>query len=153
VILIGDLISLPIEDYDAILGMDWLSWHYARVDCERKLVHFYKPGEDIFEFRGKKVKEVNCLILGVKARKLLSKSCTEFLAYLLNKSTKPEKIEEVPVVNEYLDVFPTELTQVPPDREMTFAVDLIPTAEPVSWTPYQMARVELKELKDQLQEL
>jgi hypothetical protein len=71
----------------------------------------------------------------------------------LNKPTEPEKIEEVPVVNEYLDVFPTELTQVPPDREVEFAIDLVPTAELISQTPHRMALTELKELKEQLQEL
>jgi hypothetical protein len=55
--LIGDLIRLPTEDYNVILGMDWLSRHYTWVDCRRKLVHFCRPGEDILEFRGEKVKE------------------------------------------------------------------------------------------------
>jgi hypothetical protein len=56
-------------------------------------------------------------------------------------------------VNEYMDVFPTELTEVPPDRVVVFAIDLVPTAESVSRTPYRMAPFELKELKEQLQEL
>jgi hypothetical protein len=40
VISIMDLICLSMEDYDAILGMYWLSRDYAWVDCKRKLVHF-----------------------------------------------------------------------------------------------------------------
>jgi hypothetical protein len=59
----------------------------------------------------------------------------------------------VPIVNEYLDVFPTELTQVPLKREVKFVIDLVPAAEPISRTPYQMAPAELKELKEQLQEV
>jgi hypothetical protein len=75
------------------------------------------------------------------------------LAYLLNKPSEPRKIKEVPVVSEYLDVFPAELTEVPPDREVEFAIDLMPMAEPVSRTLYRMASAELAELKEQLQEL
>jgi hypothetical protein len=71
----------------------------------------------------------------------------------LNKPSEPGRIEEVPVVNEYLDVFPTELVQVPLDREVEFIIDLVPTAKPVSQTPYKMAPAELKELMEQLYEL
>jgi hypothetical protein len=103
---------------------------------------------DILLFRGEKLEEGNCLISGMRARKLLYKSCTGYLAYLLNKPSEPEKIEEVPVVSEYLDVFPTELTKIPPDSEVKFAINLMPTAEPVSRTLYRMAPAELKELKE-----
>jgi hypothetical protein len=89
----------------------------------------------------------------VRLRKLLYKSCIRHPAYLLNKPLKPRKLEEVPVVNEYLDVFPTELTQVPPEREVEFVIDLVPIAEPNSRTPYRMVPEKLKEVKDQLQEL
>jgi hypothetical protein len=116
-------------------------------------VHFYRLGEDILEFKGERVREGSCLISRVRARKLLYKNYTGYLAYLLNKPSQPGRIEKVSVVNEYLDVFPTESTQVPPDREVEFAIDIVPTAKPISQTPYRMAPTELKELKEQLQEL
>jgi hypothetical protein len=50
-------------------------------------------------------------------------------------------------------VFPTELTQLPPDGDVTFAINVYPTTEPVSRTSYRMAPAEIKELKDQLQEM
>ncbi|GKA85740.1 putative reverse transcriptase domain-containing protein [Tanacetum coccineum] len=43
--------------------------------------------------------------------------------------------------------------RLPPEREVEFTIDLIPGAQPISKAPYRMAPVELKELKDQLQEL
>jgi hypothetical protein len=104
-------------------------------------------------FKREKVKKESCLISGVRAWKLLYKSCTGYLAYLSNKPSELEKIEEVPMVNEYVDVFPTELTEVPSDREIKFAIYLVPMAEPVSRTLYRIALAELKELKEQLQEL
>nr|GEW13519.1 hypothetical protein [Tanacetum cinerariifolium] len=54
---------------------------------------------------------------------------------------------------EFPDVFPDELPGIPPVREVEFNIELIPGAEPISKAPYRMAPVELKELKDQLQEL
>nr|GFC40523.1 putative nucleotidyltransferase, ribonuclease H [Tanacetum cinerariifolium] len=54
---------------------------------------------------------------------------------------------------EFPDVFPDELPGIPPVREVEFNIELIPGAEPISKALYRMAPVELKELKDQLQEL
>ncbi|GJT04956.1 hypothetical protein Tco_0839418 [Tanacetum coccineum] len=51
------------------------------------------------------------------------------------------------------DVFPDELPGLPPAREIEFGIELIPSAEPISKAPYRMAPVELKELKEQLQEM
>jgi hypothetical protein len=130
---------LPIENYNTILGMDWLSRHYTRVNCKRKIVHFCRSGNDILEFKEEKVREENCLILGVRACKLLYKDCEGYLAYLLNKLSVPGKLEEMLVVNEYPDIFPEELTQVLPDREIEFCIDLVPAAEPVSQAPYNGA--------------
>ena len=57
------------------------------------------------------------------------------------------------MVQEFLDVFPSDLPGVPPDRDIDFAIDLEPGTKPISIPPYRMAPAELKELKDQLQDL
>jgi hypothetical protein len=62
-------------------------------------------------------------------------------------------LEEVPVVNEYPDVFPEELPDMPPDRDIEFVIDLIPGTSPIAKRPYRMAASELMELKKQLEEL
>ena len=61
--------------------------------------------------------------------------------------------EDVPVVNEFLDVFPEELPGIPPEREISFEIELMPGTAPISKAPYRMAPVELKELQEQLKEL
>jgi hypothetical protein len=66
----------------------------------------------------------------------------------LNKPSELGKIEEVPVVNECLDVFPAKSTEVLPDTEVEFAIDLMQTTEPVSQTSYRMAPAEVTELKE-----
>ena len=62
-------------------------------------------------------------------------------------------IEDVPVVCEFPDVFPEELSGLPPPREVEFTIELVSGAEPISKAPYRMAPLELQELKEQLQEL
>ncbi|XP_074323595.1 uncharacterized protein LOC141660507 [Apium graveolens] len=59
------------------------------------------------------------------------------------------RIEDYPIVKEYVGVFPDELPGLPPHREVEFTIELIPGAEPISKAPYQMAPLELQELKEQ----
>ena len=62
-------------------------------------------------------------------------------------------IEELQVVREFPEVFPDEIPEVPPEREVKFAIDLVPGTRPVSMAPYRMSASELSELKKQLEEL
>ncbi|MCI36275.1 RNA-directed DNA polymerase (Reverse transcriptase), partial [Trifolium medium] len=61
--------------------------------------------------------------------------------------------EELPVVCEFPDVFPDDVSDVPPEREVEFTIDLIPGSSPISMAPYRMSASELKELKKQLEDL
>ena len=47
-------------------------------------------------------------------------------------------------------MFPEDLPELPPDREIEFVIELLPGIAPVSKAPYRMAPAELKELKIQL---
>ena len=148
-----DLLPLPLIEFDVILGMDFLSKYHAKVDCFKKEVKLMKPdGVDVI-IKGKRRILPTCVISAVKARKLLSKGCEAYLAYVMDGKSGRLKPEDVPVVQEFLDVFPEELTRLPPDRELEFTIDLIPGTTPISQTPYRMAPSELTELKVQLQEL
>ena len=62
-------------------------------------------------------------------------------------------IEDILVVNEFLDIFPDELPGLPPDRQIEFSINLAPGVEPISKAPYRMAPTKMKELAKQLQEL
>ena len=63
------------------------------------------------------------------------------------------KIEDIPVVQDFPDVFPEELPGLPPVRQVEFQIDRAPGAAPVARAPYRLAPVELQELSTQLQEL
>ena len=60
------------------------------------------------------------------------------------------RFKNLPIVREFLDMFPIELSELSPNREIEFIIDLIPRIEPISIPPYQMAPTKFKELKVQL---
>ena len=60
------------------------------------------------------------------------------------KNNTAEKISVIPIVEEYADVFPDEIPELPPSRDVDFSIDLIPGAGPVSMAPYRMAPAELQ---------
>jgi hypothetical protein len=60
---------------------------------------------------------------------------------------------EVPVVNEFPDVFSEELSGMPPDQDIEFVMELKPGTTPIYKTPYSMATPELAELKEHVKEL
>jgi hypothetical protein len=60
---------------------------------------------------------------------------------------------EVPMVNEFPDVFPEELLSMPPDRDIKFVIELKPDTAPIYKTPYRMVTPELAKLKEHIKEL
>ena len=91
-------------------------------------------------------------ISALLASSLLRKGCQGFLAYVVNEENDL-KLEDIPIVRDYLDVFPDDLPCLPPEREVEFTIYLPPRTTPISKAPYRMTLMELKELKIQLQEL
>ena len=91
------------------------------------------------------------MISGTKVGKLLRKKAVGYFSYLMNQPADKNQIEEVPVVREFLDVFPEKLNSTPPNLEVEVRVELMPGVAPISKTPYRMASAELQELKTQLQ--
>ncbi|GJZ11534.1 ribonuclease H-like domain-containing protein [Tanacetum coccineum] len=71
-----------------------------------------------------------------------------------NTSTWPkEEQEEIVVVRDFPEVFPDDLSGLPPLREIEFQIELIPGAVPIAKSPYRLAPFELEELPRQLKEL
>ncbi|KAL5546618.1 hypothetical protein UlMin_006305 [Ulmus minor] len=149
-----DLVILDMFDYDVIIGMDFLTKYEATINCKARTVTFKPTGEAPFEFIGEKGKDQKMLISAMKARKWLASGCFGFLANVIDTTPREkDKLEDVPVISEFIEVFPEDLPGIPPDREITFEIELLPGTAPISKAPYRMAPAELKELQTQLQEL
>nr|GFC21455.1 hypothetical protein [Tanacetum cinerariifolium] len=80
-----------------------------------------------------------------------------FLAHITTKEIedKPEKkrLEDMPVVRNFPEVFPEDLSGLPLTRPVEFQIDLVPGAAPVARAPYRLVPSEMKELAEQLREL
>ena len=89
----------------------------------------------------------------MKAFQLIRSGYDAYLANIIDTTVVSPRVSDVPIVNEFLDVFPEELPSFPPHREVEFQIETIPGVAPISMAPYRMAPAELKELKKQLEEL
>ena len=69
------------------------------------------------------------------------------------KEQKGPRLEDVPVVREFTEVFRDNFPGLPPQRSVDFSIDLEPGTRPISKAPYRMAPIEMAELKKQLEEL
>jgi hypothetical protein len=151
--LVADLTLLEMKDFDVILGMDWLAANYASVDCCSKKLKFQILGEMEFSFVGSGASITPCVISALQARWMLRKGYRGYLAIVRDTQHDELKLENIPIVSKFPEVFPEDLPGLPPDREIEFSIDLLPGSGPISKAPYRMASAELKELKEQLQEL
>ncbi|KAJ8760210.1 hypothetical protein K2173_011080 [Erythroxylum novogranatense] len=84
---------------------------------------------------------------------MMKNGCEAFLAYVIYSRVDRGKLEDIPVVREFSDVFPEELPGLPPARKIEFPIELHQCCMPISIRLHWMAPVELKELKEQLEEL
>ncbi|KAG8499167.1 hypothetical protein CXB51_005608 [Gossypium anomalum] len=149
----ADLMLLPFDEFDVILGMDWLTTHDVIVNCRKKFIELKCENGEILRVNSEESDSSFPIISVMSAQKCLRKGYEAYLAFVLNTKNPELKIESVPVVCEFPDVFPEELPGLPPVREVEFGIELIPGTMPISIAPYRMAPLELKELKAQLQEL
>nr|GFC66517.1 putative reverse transcriptase domain-containing protein [Tanacetum cinerariifolium] len=67
--------------------------------------------------------------------------------------SEKKRLEDVPVVRDFPEVFPEDLPGLPPIRPVEFQIDLVPGAAPVARAPYRLVPSEMKELAKQLKEL
>ncbi|GKB86119.1 putative reverse transcriptase domain-containing protein [Tanacetum coccineum] len=72
---------------------------------------------------------------------------------VMEKKSDEKRLEDIPVVREFPEVFPEDLPGLPPVRQVELQIDLIPGAAPVARAPYRLAPSKMQELSNQLQEL
>ncbi|GJR25992.1 hypothetical protein Tco_1102224 [Tanacetum coccineum] len=106
--------------------LDWLANHHAVIVCDEKIVRI--PYED------------KVLIVQVTKKETEDKS-------------EVKRLEDVPTVRDFPEVFPEDLLGLPPMRQVEFQIDVVPGAATVARAPYRLAPSELRELSTQLKEL
>nr|GEX20808.1 putative reverse transcriptase domain-containing protein [Tanacetum cinerariifolium] len=92
------------------------------------------------------------IISCTKTQKYMLKGCHVFLAHVTTKKTEDKSgeklLEDVPIVRDFIEVFPEDLPGLPPTRQVKFQIDLIPGVAPVARAPYLLALSEMKELSE-----
>ncbi|WVZ71016.1 LOW QUALITY PROTEIN: hypothetical protein U9M48_019643 [Paspalum notatum var. saurae] len=122
---------LPQLGIDIILGMNWLKQHNAKIDVGSRSVQLCSSsGTDV--------------VIHVPLHKNMLHTVN-----VVDAQGDAQALAKIPVVCDYPDVFPEELPGLPPDRDVEFGIDLVPSTR---LRPYRMAPDELRELKVQLQE-
>ncbi|KAL4590663.1 hypothetical protein LXL04_003603 [Taraxacum kok-saghyz] len=109
-----DLMPMTIGSFDVIIGMDWLELHHADVMCYEKAMRLNLPNGDKMIVYGDKSGDNLRIISYMKAQKYLHKKCYAFLAHIVDKSKEPKKIQDIPQVCGFPDVFPEDLPGLPP---------------------------------------
>jgi hypothetical protein len=104
-----DLILLNLEGMDILLGIDWMTRHQVSLDISSRAVEIDSP-------------DYRATILYLPQREYIN-SCVYAIEQI--------KLEDIPVVCEYLDVFPNELPGMPPDRDIKFIIELQPGTTPI----------------------
>src|SRR3954463_3136943 len=137
-----DLVCLPLEQLDVILGMNWLEFNRVYINCFDKTVIFPEIGvkEDLF-LSAKQVGES------------VQDGAELFMLLATLDVHERRTIDELPIVCDFAEVFPEDVSDLPPEREVEFSIDLVPGTSPVSMAPYRMSASELNELKSQLEDL
>jgi hypothetical protein len=116
--------------------MDWLGKHKVLIDCAKKLVKLSTQDRKELEFVVKPVVTAKGVANHTKVNQL-----------------DASQGSEVPVVNEFPDVFLEELPGMSPDQDIEFVIELKPGTTPIYKTPFRMTTPELAELKEHIKEL
>nr|GFB84060.1 putative reverse transcriptase domain-containing protein [Tanacetum cinerariifolium] len=155
-----DLMPVEMGSFDVIIGMDWLLRYQAIIVCTDKIVRIPWGRETlIFHDDGSNQEHETQLniISCAKTQKYILKGYQVFLAHVTTKEaegkSEKKRLENVPIIRDFPEVFPEDLPGLPPTRQVVFQIDLIPGAAPVARAHYRLAPPEMKELSKQLKEL
>ncbi|GJR38899.1 putative reverse transcriptase domain-containing protein [Tanacetum coccineum] len=135
-----------------------LAKYLALIVCDEKVVRI-PYGDEVLIIRGEnfdggsKLNIISC----TRTQKYIQKGCQVYLAQVTFKKaedkSEEKRLEDVSIIREFLEVFPEDLSGLPPARQVEFQIDLVPGAAPVARAPYRLAPTKMQELSTQLQEL
>ncbi|GKF36808.1 hypothetical protein Tco_0113566 [Tanacetum coccineum] len=84
---------IKLGSFDVVIGMDWLSMYHAKILCDEKVVHIPIDDETLI-IRGDRIME--------------------------KKKSDDKRLEDIPIVREFPEVFPEDLPGLPPVRQVEF---------------------------------
>ncbi|GJT71845.1 putative reverse transcriptase domain-containing protein [Tanacetum coccineum] len=155
-----DLMHVELGSFDVIIDIDWLAKYRAVIVCDKKIVRI-PYGDEVLIIEGDgcnggskpKLSIISC----TKTQKYIQKDCQAYLAQVMakkmNDKLEEKRLEDVPIVRDFLEVFLEDLPGLRPSRQVEFQIDLVLGAAPVARSPYRLAPLKMQELSIHLQEL
>ncbi|KAA3480778.1 Gag-Pol polyprotein [Gossypium australe] len=117
--------SFPVEYIEFVIKVSNPLGKFVLVDKNAEILHIESNESN----------EMLVVILSIAAQSYMRKGCEAYLAYVLDTKVSEKRIESVPIVCEYPDVFQEELLGLPPVREVEFAIQIVLGTSPISLTP------------------
>ena len=114
-------------------------------DCRMKRVTLRSPSGEEVTFIGERSNHISNVIFVATTRTMVRKGCEAYLAYVIDTKKVEPSLLDIPTVCDYPDVFSKEFPELPPQREIELAIDIVLGATLTSITSYRMTPVELKE--------
>ena len=131
--------------------MDWLEQHRVILNYYDKTFTFLNSDEKLVSVKGIVRKTIVRQISALQLKRAVRKGCKAYAVTIIDEESKIKtdklKVEDIPVLKEYVDVLPEEILKLPPKKELDFTIELVPGAVHSSNTPYRMNILELNELK------
>ncbi|XP_070034591.1 uncharacterized protein [Nicotiana tomentosiformis] len=158
------LVSIPVSDYITVYRscMVTICGYETSVDLlflsmvDLDVTFRYELDMPVLlrlEWRGSLGHTPSKVISFLKAQRMVEKGCLDYLAFVQDVSADTPRVDSVLMVREFLDMFPADLQGMPPDMDIDNGIGLVSGTQPIFISLYRMDLVELKELKEQLQEL
>ncbi|GJY43050.1 putative reverse transcriptase domain-containing protein, partial [Tanacetum coccineum] len=105
---------IKLSSFDVVIGMDWLSKYHAKILCDEKVVYIPIYDKTLI-IRGDRSKTRLSLISCIKTKRYISRGCQVFIAQVMEKKSDDKRLEDIPVVREFLEVFPEDLPGLSPE--------------------------------------
>ena len=141
---------LPLGSYDILIGMDWLEQHRVVLNCYDKTFTCINNDGKLISVKGIPRKTTIRKISALQLKRAVRKGCKAYAVTVTNEENLNNidklKLEDIPALKEYADVFSEEISGLPPKRELDFTIELVPCAVPSSKSHYRMNILELNEL-------
>ncbi|GJS17151.1 putative reverse transcriptase domain-containing protein [Tanacetum coccineum] len=155
-----NLMPVELGSFDAIIGMDWLAKYQAVIVCAKNIVLIPWRNKTLI-IHGDGSTQGNVTRLNIisctKTQKYMEKGFPIFLAHVTTKEvedkSEKKRLEDVPIVQDFPEVFPEDLPGLPTDCKWSFQIDLVWCAMYEPGNPYRLAPSEMKELSEQLKEI
>eukprot|EP00253_Pinus_taeda_P008656 PITA_08656 len=130
----ADINVLPLGCYDILIGMDWLERHWSLVNCKTKTIYYRDKEGSRKEIQGIKWPVHVRPITPSQLAKCIRKGCQMYAIQVgyADSKDKTTTLDNIPVIQEFADVFPQEVHELPPKRNIDFTIQLILGAAPVS---------------------